>query len=370
MFCKNRGLANNVLAILLLASFISVPGYAEHSAVRAGSATDPKTEALDRFTGQYRSAEEPDIVYSIFRQRDHLTIESARIPSVQLTAESATSFVSREADERLQFTLDSTGKVTGAKRTAGSSETSLERISDRPVHYHFRPYSRQVIMIPMRDGIKLHAIVLRPTDTSKPLPFLMQRTPYGVDWADSDSVNVRYTELAQSGYIFVMEDIRGRYESEGKFVMMRPIAPRHDPRSSDPNQIDESTDTYDTVAWLIRNIPANNGRVGVYGISYPGFLAAEAGIDPHPAVRAISPQAPMTDVWLGDDFFHNGAFRQTYGYDYALGMESSKENSFRQTRRGRLYLLPQSRIVRCRCEAVRLKHAAHLAGLHRAPSLR
>jgi hypothetical protein len=120
-----------------------------------------------------------------------------------------------------------------------------------------------------------------------------------------------------------MEDIRGRYKSQGTFVMMRPLADHHDSHA-----VDESTDTWDTVAWLLQHIPHNNGRVGVMGVSYDGFLAAEAGIDPHPAVRAISPQAPMTDVWLGDDFFHNGAFRQTYGYDYVLGMESSKENAF------------------------------------------
>jgi len=180
----------------------------------------------------------------------------------------------------------------------------------------------------MRDGIKLHAIILRPTDTAEALPFLMERTPYGVDGSSSNSINTRYTELAQSGYIFVMEDIRGRYESEGQFVMMRPIVAHHDPKSADPAGVDESTDTYDTVSWLIKNVSDNNGRVGVVGVSYPGFLAAEAGIDPNPAVKAISPQAPMTDVWIGDDFFHNGAFRQTYGYDYVLGMESSKQATF------------------------------------------
>ena len=104
--------------------------------------------------------------------------------------------------------------------------------------------------------------------------------------------------------------------------MMRPLADHHD-----ANATDESTDAYDTVAWLIKNVPGNNGRVGVVGTSYPGFLAMMAGIDPHPAVKAISPQAPMIDVWIGDDFFHNGAFRQSYGYDYVLGMESSKEDT-------------------------------------------
>jgi predicted acyl esterase len=100
---------------------------------------------------------------------------------------------------------------------------------------------------------------------------------------------------------------------------------------TNPKAVDESTDTYDTVAWLLKNVPNNNGRVGVVGTSYPGFLAMMAGIDPHPAVKAISPQAPMIDVWMGDDFFHNGAFRQTYGYDYVLGLESSKEDPPKST---------------------------------------
>ena len=129
-------------------------------------------------------------------------------------------------------------------------------------------------------------------------------------------------ELARAQYIYVAEDIRGRFKSEGQFVMMRPLADHRDPKA-----IDESTDAYDTVAWLLKNVPGNNGRVGVVGTSYPGFLTMMSGIDPHPAVKAISPQAPMIDVWMGDDFFHNGAFRQTYGYDYALWLESSKENA-------------------------------------------
>ena len=94
-----------------------------------------------------------------------------------------------------------------------------------------------------------------------------------------------------------------------------------------PKVTDESTDAYDTVAWLIKNIPGNNGRVRVIGTSYDGALTMAAGIDPHPAVKAISPQAPMIDTWMGDDFFHNGAFRQSYGYDYAMGLEQSKDNS-------------------------------------------
>jgi putative CocE/NonD family hydrolase len=281
---------------------------------------------LDHFAGQYRYEKNPDVVLSIFANQGHLTVEERRTAATELKADPDGSF-SIEG-ERLSFITDSTGRVTGLTVINGSEKSVADRISDQPVHNHFRPYSRQAVMIPMRDGTKLYAIILRPMDTHEALPFLMQRTPYGVDGANSDQINAHYTELAASGYIFVMEDIRGRYESQGQFVMMRPLAAHHDPASNDPAWIDESTDTYDTVAWLLKNVPENNGRAGVVGVSYPGFLAAEAGIDPNPAVKAISPQAPMTDVWMGDDFFHNGAFRQTYGYDYVLGMESSNKATF------------------------------------------
>jgi len=280
------------------------------------------TAVLDGDVGQYREDPEPDIVISVFRDGDRLYIESPRTARFDLTAKSTTTF---EPDFNATYTFlaDPSGAITGIQYTAPDQAIHLSRISSTPVHNHFRSYSREEAMIPMRDGVKLHAVILRPTETKEALPFLMQRTPYGVDGYDSDGINGRYTELAQSGYIFVMEDIRGRYKSQGTFVMMRPLADHSDPRA-----IDESTDSYDTIAWLLQHVPHNNGRVGVMGVSYPGFLAAEAGIDPHPAVRAITPQAPMTDVWMGDDFFHNGAFRQTYGYDYVLGMESTKESTF------------------------------------------
>jgi putative CocE/NonD family hydrolase len=178
-------------------------------------------------------------------------------------------------------------------------------------------------MLPMRDGVHLHAVILRPVDLSDApragLPFLLERTPYGVSEYDSDSVNHDKPELAASGYIFVYQDIRGRYQSEGKFVMNRPIVAHNSKRD-----VDETTDTHDTIDWLLKNVPGNNGRVGVYGLSYDGFLAIMAGIDAHPAVKAISPQAPMTDVWMGDDFFHNGAFRQSYSFDYVQQMEAQK----------------------------------------------
>ncbi|MGI4981695.1 MAG: CocE/NonD family hydrolase, partial [Janthinobacterium lividum] len=187
-------------------------------------------------------------------------------------------------------------------------------------------YVRTEAMVPMRDGVKLHLVILRPqgSESGAPLPILMSRTPYGAG-GSSDGLNRSKPELAKSRYIFVQADIRGKYGSEGQFVMNRALT--HVPGNrTDPRLVDESSDTYDTVAWMIKNLPNNNGRVGVLGVSYPGFLAMMAGVDHHPAVKAISPQAPMTNIWLGDDFFHNGAFRQTYSYDYVLQLERAKDD--------------------------------------------
>jgi hypothetical protein len=188
--------------------------------------------------------------------------------------------------------------------------------------YHGPEYVRSVVMIPMRDGVTLHTVILRPvgSDTSGAgLPFLMTRTPYGVDGYTDVAVKLGKPELATSGYIFVEQDIRGRYESGGQFVMNRPIVSH-----ATKEGVDETTDTNDTIDWLLKNVPNNDGKVGVLGISYPGFLAMMAGIDANAAVKAISPQAPMTDIWLGDDFFHNGAFRESYGFDYVQEMEAQK----------------------------------------------
>ncbi len=201
------------------------------------------------------------------------------------------------------------------------SVTAL-RAQETPQKAESKEYTRSEAMIPMRDAVKLHVVILRPVgseSTGEPLPFLMERTPYGTDGYTSKSVNQSKPELAASGYIFVFCDIRGRYQSEGQFVMNRPIVAH-----TTKNDVDETTDTRDTIDWLLKNVPNNSGKVGVLGVSYPGFLAMSAGIDAHPAVKAISPQAPMTDVWLGDDFFHNGAFRETYGFDYVQQLEGQK----------------------------------------------
>ena len=181
-------------------------------------------------------------------------------------------------------------------------------------------YACRFVQIPVRDGVHLHTSICQPPNPHEALPFLITRTPYSV--AGDTVVRPDYRFLAADGYIFVSQDIRGRFGSEGKFVMNHPLRDRRDSTG-----IDETTDAYDTVEWLLHNMPGNNGRAGVLGVSYPGWLATMAGIDPHPAVKAISPQAPMTDTWMGDDFFHQGAFRLSYGFEYAGSMELSSDMS-------------------------------------------
>jgi hypothetical protein len=183
-------------------------------------------------------------------------------------------------------------------------------------------YAHSSFDIPMRDGVKLHLEIHAPKASAAALPFLLVRTPYGAD-ANGNSLNGSYRELAEEGYIFVFQDIRGRYKSEGTFVMQRAPRAVDGPR----NAIDESTDAYDTIEWMLKNVPNHNGRVGTLGVSYPGWTAAMAMLDPHPALKAASPQASPADMWIGDDFHHNGAFRLSYGFEYAWMTESSRENA-------------------------------------------
>ena len=194
--------------------------------------------------------------------------------------------------------------------------------AQRPSQSQDKPgaeFDVQEVMIPMRDGIKLHTLIFIPKKLSGPLPIIMSRTPYGIA-GSAGRLQGSYRELADEGYIFVFQDIRGKYGSEGAFVMLRP---KRDPR--DPGSIDEGTDAYDTIDWLLKNVPGNNGRVGLIGVSYDGWLTAMAMLEPHPALKAVSPQAPPADMWLGDDFFHNGAFRLSYGFEYSTRMETSKQ---------------------------------------------
>jgi putative CocE/NonD family hydrolase len=181
----------------------------------------------------------------------------------------------------------------------------------------------QEVMIPMRDGVRLETVVLTPRGSHAPLPILLERTPYGVP--RRETVGQGYPASARDRfgkYISVFQNLRGRFGSEGTFVMQRPP---HDPK--DAKGIDETTDAWDTVDWLIKNVPGNNGRAGITGTSYSAWTAVMAAIDPHPAVKAIVEQASPADMFLGDDFHHNGAFRLSYGFEYAALLETtSAEN--------------------------------------------
>jgi uncharacterized protein len=178
-------------------------------------------------------------------------------------------------------------------------------------------------MIVMRDGLRLYTTIFAPKNASERLPIIFFRTPYGVTgWGERSINSSSMKELVDEGYIFAFQDIRGRYKSEGKFVMERP--PRRN--STDPKAIDEGTDAYDTIDWMVRNVPNNNGRVGMTGGSYDAWLAVMATLEPHPALKAVVEQATPADMFLGDDFHHNGAFRLSYSFEYAYQLESSKED--------------------------------------------
>jgi hypothetical protein len=190
---------------------------------------------------------------------------------------------------------------------------------DIPAHYTKYEYR-----IPMRDGVQLFTAVYVPMDQTKKYPILITRTPYSVAPYDMTKFPERLgpsTKFAEDGYIFVYQDVRGRYMSEGVWSEMTPEKNVH----HGPQDVDESTDAYDTVEWLVKNIPNNNGKVGMIGISYPGFYASASLIDAHPALVAVSPQAPVSDLYMGDDSFHNGAFFLMANFDFYAGF--NKQNN-------------------------------------------
>ena len=183
-----------------------------------------------------------------------------------------------------------------------------------PPTYGF-DYERREVMIPMRDGVKLHTVILVPKG-AKEAAILLTRTPYSADMLTTNSVSSHLGAslygydnatdvIVNGGYIRVVQDVRGKYGSEGDYVMNRPL---HGPLN--PTPVDHSTDTYDTIEWLVKNVPETNGKVGILGISYDGFLPLMALVHPHPALKVSVPMNPMVDGWMGDDWFHNGAFRQ------------------------------------------------------------
>jgi putative CocE/NonD family hydrolase len=184
----------------------------------------------------------------------------------------------------------------------------------KPSTYGFE-YARREAMIPMRDGVKLHTVILVPKG-ARNAPILLTRTPYNANELTTHAQSAHLGPIlngydnavdviVEGGYIRVIQDVRGKYGSEGDYVMNRPL---HGPQN--PTPVDHATDTYDTIDWLVKNTPESNGRVGILGISYDGFLPLMALVNPHPALKVAVPMNPMVDGWMGDDWFHNGAFRQ------------------------------------------------------------
>ena len=207
--------------------------------------------------------------------------------------------------------------------------------SERPATFTSTDYgfdfSREEVMIPMRDGVKLHTVILIPKGASH-APILLTRTPYDADSLTTLNPSTHYESvlegydnaadiIAASGYIRVVQDVRGKYGSEGDYVMNRPLS-----GPLNPTQVDHSTDTYDTIDWLVKNVKESNGKVGIIGISYDGFTPLMALVNPHPALKVAVPMNPMVDGWRGDDWFHNGAFRQqnmSYIYEQVLSRDNS-----------------------------------------------
>lgn len=181
-------------------------------------------------------------------------------------------------------------------------------------------YDKQEVYITMRDGVKLFTSIYTPKDSSVKHPILLNRTPYNIEPGGPDNFNFfiqLYNRYTEDEYIMVFQDVRGRYMSEGQFEDIRPVIPV----KKENNDIDETTDTWDTVDWLVKNVENNNGNVGIFGISYPGFYSTMGIINAHPAVKAVSPQAPVTAWFIGDDFHHNGAFflQDCFNFYYSFG---------------------------------------------------
>ena len=314
----------NVIRFFFLALLLSIGQFAAFAQQPAPTQTPPvevkiDPKIFDAYVGQYEDAANlAGSVFSFFREGDKFYLQVTNQEKIEIFPASETKFFIKLFPAEAEFQRDSSGRVTGVIWRQGR-EFTLKRIGDQPAKDTRVPYKRTEAMIPMRDGVKLFTIILAPENQTENAPILFERTPYGVKYWNSSNANAALSEYVKEGYIFVFQDIRGKNESEGEFMMNRPPRDRRDPKS-----VDESTDTYDTIDYLIKNVPKNNGRVGIRGVSYGGFLAAAALIDPHPALKASSPQAPMIDTWMGDDFFHNGAFRQAYGHEYVKGVEGAK----------------------------------------------
>jgi putative CocE/NonD family hydrolase len=182
-------------------------------------------------------------------------------------------------------------------------------------------FTFEEVMIPMRDGARLQTVIFTPTDKTGPLPILFRRTPYGVPSGPLPQVPTSWKELAQDGYIFVIQNLRGRFKSEGVFKLTSQVD------LADPKATNETTDAYDSIEWLVKNVRNNNGSVGMYGVSYDGLTTALALLRPHPALKAMSEQASPADQWMNDDTHRYGALRESYAFEYAVLEQSDKNKN-------------------------------------------
>ena len=279
-----------------------------------------RPEVFDAYIGQYQDAGDAEFIFSFFREGDKFYGQATDQDKFEIFPASETKFFLKAFNAQVDFVRDAEGRVVSIIWRQSGREFPAKRTSDQPARDTRVKFTRTEARIEMRDGAHLYTVILAPENQTEALPLILNRTPYGVKGWSSGRLNGARKELVQEGFIFVFQDIRGKFDSEGEFVMVRP------PRAArDAKSVDESTDTYDTIDWLVKNVPKNNGRVGIMGGSYDGWLATMALIESHPALKASSPQAPVADFWMGDDYFHNGAFRQSYGHEYVKSLESSKD---------------------------------------------
>src|SRR5580704_6254550 len=181
------------------------------------------------------------------------------------------------------------------------------------------PFRHREVMIPVRDGVHLQTAIWTPVSQKGPLPILLRRTPYGVPANAPEKMPANLRELAEDGYIFVIQNLRGRFKSEGVFDLSSQVDLKN------PKAVNEATDAYDTIDWLVKNVPRNNGRVGIFGVSYDGLTAGLTLLLPHPALKAVSEQASPVDQWMNDDDHRYGALRLSYNFEYAV-MEQADKN--------------------------------------------
>ena len=215
------------------------------------------------------------------------------------------------------MTIGSRARAAALAAICATAASAQQPVAPAPALFTF-----QEVMIPVRDGVHLQTVILTPTDKKGPLPIMFTRTPYGVPGGAPTGIPGRFKELMQDGYIFVFQNLRGRFKSEGTFRIFSP------PRDlANPKSTDETTDAYDSIDWLVKNVANNNGKVGMFGVSYDGLTTAMTLLGPHPALKAISEQASPTDQWMNDDEHRYGALRESYAFEYAVMEEADKNKN-------------------------------------------